>query len=102
MLTPGFALVQSGTISRWLRRGVSADEYAEPHAVRCRVNFRQKLAYGGKQNETVAIGTVFFPAGTQVAAGDRFTFNGTTYAVLTSQPCYDLRGIENHVEADIQ
>ena len=105
MLKPDFLFKQTVTIRRWLRRGVSGNEYADPEQIKCRVNFRRKLSFrqnGTAANEVVAIGTIMMPAGLRLKPEDELTFEGTRYFILSCLPCYDCFGNENHVEVEIQ
>ena len=105
MLTPDFAFVHTVTLRRWLGRGVSANAYAPPETLRCRVDFGQKRV--ARQivtavREVVASGTVFFPAGANLKPEDEIIFNGARYTIISAKPCFDCFGNENHVEAYIQ
>ena len=104
MFTPDFAMNHTATVEKWLGRGVSADEYGAPVAVRCRVNLKRKYAVSGASAvaSVVALGTVFLPADTDIAEKDRLTFNGRTYIVTACQPAFELSGAVNHIEVDIQ
>ena len=104
MLTPDFVMVQKGQIKRWKERGISEDIYSEPETVRCRVNFRRRLVKamsGGTIEEVVSVGQVFFPAGIRLDPKDRFIFGDMEYGVISCIPCYDMAGVENHVEVDM-
>lgn len=105
MLTPDFAMNQVITVERWMRRDINEDVYAAPETLRCRVNFARKrtlVKSGSSTSEVVAVGTVFMPAGTRLAAMDRLTFAGQLYHAVEVRPCFDWTGAENHVEVVIQ
>lgn len=101
MLTPAFAMNQTVTVERYLRRDISADVYSAPETYRARVNFKTRRVIS-KQREVTASGTVWLEAGLRLKPGDKLTFDGTSYEILTCQPSYDIMGRENHVEVDIQ
>lgn len=106
MLTPDFTFHHTVTIRPWLRRGISANEYGPEEIHKCRVNFKRKKTYrntqSGAAQEVVASGTVFLSAGVRVPPESEVWFGGRRYSALSCQPCYDWRGVENHVEVEIQ
>lgn len=82
-----------------------ANEYGPPEVLRCRVDFGQKKVRSnasGAAQEVIATGTVFFSAGVDIRPEDEIVFDGRRYTVLSSRPCYDLFGSENHVEVVLQ
>lgn len=104
MLTPDFAYCHTITLERWKGRQISKDTFAPPQTIRARVNLTSKrtwLRTGQAAQETVASGTVFLPAGTEIAPDDRLSFNGKAYKVVSVQPGYWFDGRETHVEAVI-
>ena len=105
MLTPDFAMRHTAQLKRWQGRGINAETYADPETWRCRVNFATKrvLRTGDfATEETVASGTIFFPAGMRAKPNDVIVFDGAEYTVLSCLPSYDLSGRENHVEVNVQ
>lgn len=105
MLTPDFTYRQTITARKWLRRGVSSNEYGPEETLKCRVDFKRKKTYRIQQSaaqEVIASGTVFLSAGVRLPPESELLFEGQRYTVLSCQPCYDWTGTENHVEVEIQ
>lgn len=105
MLTPDFAFCQTCGIKRFLRRGLKADEFADPVTAKCRVNFkaeRVSVTRGGDVREVNASGSVWFAAGTEVKPQDVIVFGGADHTVLSVLPSYDIYGRLNHVEVMIE
>lgn len=104
MLTPDFAYCHEITLERFTGMDINKNTYAPPVPLRGRVNLTSKrvnLSNGGAGQEIVASGTVFLPAGTEVAPEDKLTFQGKTYKVVSVQPGFWFDGRETHVEAVI-
>ena len=104
MLTPDFAYCHTVNLEKWTGREINRETYAPPVPLRGRVNFANKRTFlrtGQAAQEIVASGTVFLPAGTDVAPEDKLTFQGKTYKVVSVQPGFWFDGRETHVEAVI-
>jgi hypothetical protein len=55
----------------------------------------------GASEETVIIGKILFPAGTQIDANDKFEILGVAVRVVGVQPRNDIFGDPEHVEVDV-
>lgn len=105
MLKPDFAYCHTVTLEQWTGRKVSRETYGPPRDIRGRVNLTNKRVFlnnGGAGQEIIAAGTVFLPAGTEVAPEDKLTFRGKAYKVVSVQPGLWFDGRETHVEAVFQ
>ena len=104
MLRPDFTFIHTVTLKRLTGAGIDGPVYAAPETIRCRVELGQKKAKtqgatGGANQEVIASGTVFMPAGTRMEPQSIIQSGSRAFSVLSVEPIYDLT--ENHVEVTI-
>lgn len=105
MISPDFTFNHKCIVRRWLKRGVSGNEYGDDEQYRCRFDFSLKMSTNNGNGLTSAVyanGSVWFSAGVRISPQDVIIFEEKTYKVVACRPCYDWTGKENHVEVDIQ
>lgn len=97
MRVPGWLLLETVTITPFLRMGWDGPEYGTPYTARCHIEPGQRKVTDRQGEEVVAEATAFFAHEVAVKPGDKVTWEGRTYTVIEARPLRAL-GKASHVE----
>ena len=104
MMSPDFLYRHTAQVCKWLRRGVSQDEYGEPVEIRCRIVLGRRVSQANSTPQTTVYAQAkgYFPANADIDEKDRVAFNGKTYRVILCTKRINPDGTVNHIEVELQ